>query len=271
MSKTDFSNVPFLHSCRKVRGHVSPGFFHPPDFIIQFRISRPFLRHSFVHSSLFPFSLYLIVHPLRFKIFHFAPSSVFPLPPTPETCPNGLVVNSANKKMKGQTIRKKLRYYIDVPIPSIYQNAVFLIATKWQSTKEDPRMNFKCRIIGFLIFTQKNSGEDLFEIVSIDFLNLKGFLKDSNFHASSKSICTFSPNTENIREEKNKVIHSSPLSVQKLTKERKSAQFHFELFRWTPTFFGKQPSGDPNGVKRKKGKREREKKKITVSFGQINS
>lgn len=30
---------------------------------------------------------------------------------------------------------------------------------------------------------------------------------------------------------------------------------------------------DPNGVKRKKGKREREKKKrkITVSFGQINS
>lgn len=175
MSKTDFSNVPFLHSCRKVRGHVSPGFFHPPDFIIQFRISRPFLRHSFVHSSLFPFSLYLIVHPLRFKIFHFAPSSVFSLPPTPETCPNGLVVNSANKKMKGQTIRKKLRYYIDVPIPSIYQNAVFLIATKWQSTKEDPRMNFKCRIIGFLIFTYKNSGEDLFEIVSIDFLNLKGF------------------------------------------------------------------------------------------------
>lgn len=177
--------------------------------------------------------------------------------------------------MEGQTIRKKLRYYIDVPIPSIYQNAVFLIATKWQSTKEDPRMNFKCRIVGFLIFTQKNSGEDLFEIVSIDFLNLKGFLKDSNFHASSKSICSFSPNrgTENIREEKNKVIHSSPLSVQKLTKERKSAQFHFELFRWTPTSFGKQPSGDPNGVKRKKGKREREKKKrkITVSFGQINS
>lgn len=242
MSKTDFSNVPFLHSCRKVRGHVSPGFFHPPDFIIQFRISRPFLRHSFVHSSLFPFSLYLIVHPLRFNIFHFAPSSVFPLPPTPETCPNGLVVNSANKKMKGQTIRKKLRYYIDVPIPSIYENAVFLIATKWQSTKEDPRMNFKCRIVGFLIFTQKNSGEDLFEIVSIDFLNLKGFLKDSNFHASSKSICTFSPNTENIREEKNKVIHSSPRSLQKLTKERKSAQFHFELFRWTPTSFGKQPS-----------------------------
>lgn len=72
-------------------------------------------------------------------------------------------------------------YYIDVPIPSIYENAVFLIATKWQSTKEDPRMNFKCRIVGFLIFTQKNSGEDLFEIVSIDFLNLKGFLKDSNF------------------------------------------------------------------------------------------
>lgn len=103
--------------------------------------------------------------------------------------------------MEGQTIRKKLRYYIDVPIPSIYENAVFLIATKWQSTKEDPRMNFKCRIVGFLIFTQKNS-EDLFEIVSIDFLNLKGFLKDSNFHASSKSICTFSPNTENIREEK---------------------------------------------------------------------
>lgn len=142
--------------------------------------------------------------------------------------------------MEGQTIRKKLRYYIDVPIPSIYQNAVFLIATKWQSTKEDPRMNFKCRIVGFLIFTQKNSGEDLFEIVSIDFLNLKGFLKDSNFHASSKSIR--SSELKSIRGEKNKVIHSSPLSLQKLTKERKSAQFHFELFRWTPTSFGKQPS-----------------------------
>lgn len=163
--------------------------------------------------------------------------------------------------MKGQTIRKKLRYYIDVPIPSIYENAVFLIATKWQSTKEDPRMNFKCRIVGFLIFTHKNSGEDLFEIVSIDFLNLKGFLKDSNFHASSKSICTFSPNTENIREEKNKVIHSSPLSVQKLTKERKSAQFHFELFRWTPTSFGKQPSQGTQTAWKEKKERERERKR----------
>lgn len=95
--------------------------------------------------------------------------------------------------------------------------------------------------------------------------SLDRFLKSQRipkgFQFSSKSICTFSPNTENIREEKNKVIHSSPLSVQKLTKERKSAQFHFELFRWTPTSFGKQPSGDPNGVKRKKRKeREREKK-----------
>lgn len=100
-----FWNVPFPHSRRKVRGHVSPGFFHLPDFIIQFRISRPFLRRSFVHSSLPFLSLFLLSSILcsRFSIFQLSFS-------LPWDLSKRTVVNSANKKMEDQTIRKKLRF-----------------------------------------------------------------------------------------------------------------------------------------------------------------
>lgn len=61
------------------------------DFIIQFRISRPFLRFL---SSLSILSS--IRSASRFSIL--LPAQFFSSLQLPETCPNELVVNSANKK-----------------------------------------------------------------------------------------------------------------------------------------------------------------------------